>query len=230
MNALGGTPSTILRASGSFARRWPLVITFDGPDGSGKSTLANALTEWLQDNDVSVRTARSRPKSTQRLRTSEYDYNNPHKTRQRGRVESLARVGAKYVFYVARWIVEARPTSKPTVLIRERGWLDYAIDSRRYGLAPVVKPLVRALNRIFPQPDSSFVLVGDAQAMHDRKPDLDVGEIERVVSEWSARASASSRHVALINTTDQTTESALEELLGRVIESPARTVLGTSWT
>lgn len=211
-------PTTVgLRSSSSILRQWPLVITFEGPDGSGKSTLADGLSRWMVDAGVEVRTARSRPRTTEHLRTTTYDHQNPHDQPPRGAVESIGRVVAKYCFYLLRWSREARRTTRPTVLIRERGWLDYRVDGKRYGLSPITAPLVSVLGRFFPRSDYSVVLVGEPSAIHDRKPDLPVAEIQRLMTEWKTAAFKTARQVLIIDTSTNSPEEALVLLLSAIL-------------
>lgn len=207
-----------LRASSSPWRAWPLVVTLEGPDGAGKSTLAAALDEWMVERGIEVRRARSRPRTSQQLRRTEYAHDDPHSTRMRGPVESVARLLLKYAFYLQRWLVETRPTRHPSVLIRERGWSDYEVDGRRYGLTPDTKPLVRALGRLFPRADVVVVLVGDRFAIHERKPDLSTAEIDRVMHEWTQVAPRTAHSTAVINTTSQSPSDALHDLLDWLLD------------
>lgn len=208
---------TVLQMSASTLRRWPLVITFEGPDGSGKSTLADGLRRWLLEEGIDVRTARSRPRTTERLRTTAYDHQNPHDQPVRGSLESIGRVVAKYCFYLTRWSQEAKPTRQPTVLIRERGWLDYLVDGKRYGLSPITAPLVSVLGRFFPRSDYSVVLVGEPSVIHERKPDLPVAEIQRLMTEWKTAAFKTAREVLIIDTSTNSPEESLAVLLAAVV-------------
>ena len=217
-----------VRVSSSRFRRYPLVVTFEGPDGAGKSTLATDLARWCANRGIEVRTARSRPKSSERLRTTEYDHERPHETRERGLVESSARVVLKFGFYLARWAVEARPTRRPTILIRERGWLDYDVDARRYGLARPTRHLVRVLGKLFPKSDYSFVLVGDPAVIHERKADLTVDDISSVIERWKRVAPDTAREVVLVDTTANSPESALGELLTWLVVERSSTTSGRS--
>lgn len=210
-----------VRRSRSPWRRWPLVVTFEGPDGAGKSTLADELSRWLERNDVTVRRARMRPRTSERLRSTSYDHQDPHATPRRGVLEAVARILVKYGFYLQRWAIEARPTRSPSVLIRERGWYDYDVDRTRYGLPPVTRPLVRGLGALFPRSDWAVVLVGDRHAIHARKPDLSVTEIDRIMAEWADLAPRSAHRTLVLDTTTHSPAEALCELLGWLVEPVA---------
>jgi len=215
--SFSGAPFGVrIATSRSWFRRWPLVITFEGPDGSGKSTLAAGLAQRMVEAGVDVRLARSRPKTTERLRATAYDHKHPHNQPQRGAVESIARVFAKYCFYLVRWAQEAKHTSEPTILIRERGWMDYLADSRRYGLSPITAPVVSVLGRFFPRSDYCFVLFGQPAAIHDRKRDLSVDEIERVIAAWKTSAPKTARRILFVDTTAVSSSEAIELLLSHI--------------
>ena len=65
----------------------------------------------------------------------------------------------------------------------ERGWLDIAVDPRRYHLT-VPPKLVELLDRSLPSPDLVIVLEADPQILNDRKAELPLGELSRQIGRW----------------------------------------------
>src|SRR5205814_4952667 len=79
------------------------------------------------------------------------------------------------------------PRRRTTLVVLERPFVDFAIDPRRYRLStPPV--LARLLARLLPSPDLVLVLTAPARAVHRRKRELAVGELERQLSAWRAEA------------------------------------------
>src|SRR5207302_154380 len=81
-----------------------------------------------------------------------------------------------------------------TLVAFDRTFCDMLVDPKRYRLAPA-RPLIRFLNALLPQPDLTFVLDADPQAIHARKPELPVEEITRQNAALRALAAGGSRNV-----------------------------------
>ena len=159
--------------------RWLVVA---GPDGVGKTTLAHALLEALGPAQtlhvhhrfgVLPRSAASRRPTTE-----------PHAMPPYPRWLAGLKVGYLYLDHVVGWLTRVLPARRRGQwVVHERGWLDIAVDPRRYRLEGV-GGLVSLLTRVAPGPDLTLVLDAPAAVMHARAPELGLEELERQRAAW----------------------------------------------
>jgi hypothetical protein len=69
------------------------------------------------------------------------------------------------------------------LVLWERGWWDMAVDPARYRLR-VTARLVRALGRLVPKPDLTFVLEAPPEVLLERKAELSSQEMVRQAIAW----------------------------------------------
>ena len=181
-----------LRIGRRVLRPTGLVVGVVGPDGVGKSTLANGL----EDASAGAfrRVARLHfgpgllPPPSRLLGRSAPDSSQPHRRRPSGRAASFARVAYLWLDAgVGWWPKVSLPRIRTTLVVLERGWPDMIVDPRRYR-ASHVTGLVRHMGRLLPAPDLVFFLDGEPDVAHERKPELDIEEIDRQLNEWRALA------------------------------------------
>ena len=171
-------------AGGGRARgRWLVVA---GPDGVGKTTLAHALLEALGPAralhvhhrfGVLPRSAANRRPTTE-----------PHAVPPYPRWLAGLKVAYLYLDHVFGWVTRVQPARRSgRWVVHERGWLDIAVDPRRYRLEGV-GGLVSLLTRVAPRPDLTLVLDAPAAVMHARAPELGLEELERQRLAWRTLA------------------------------------------
>ena len=177
----GGGPSLriaeVLRRAGRALRPAGMHIALLGPDGSGKTTLLQNLERLLAPCFARQRVFKFRPDVFNRIEPATEP--RPHDRAPRGRIVSWAKI----LYYFADWwlglFARLRPERRRGALVVfDRDFGDLVIDQRRY-LVQGVGTLVRVLRRFVPRADATFILDADPQAVHARKPELPVAELER---------------------------------------------------
>ena len=154
-----------------------LHIALLGPDGSGKTTLLQNLERLLAPCFSRQRVFKFRPDVFNRIEPGMEP--RPHDRTPRGRLVSWAKI----LYYFADWWLGLFARLLPerrrgALVVFDRDFDDLVIDQRRY-LVQGVGTLVRGLRRFVPRADATFILDADPQAVHARKPELPVGELER---------------------------------------------------
>lgn len=214
--ACGRTVRRITRPRG-------LAVALVGPDGTGKSTLAARLAEELL---VPFRRALLLhlgpgllPPPARLLGRRPAGGSEPHGRSPSGVPASLARLLYLWLDAVLGWWPRvALPRIRVSLVLLERGWLDLAVDQRRYRLS-LPSGFVRALGRPLPRPDLTLLLDAPAPEVHRRKPELEPTEIERQLAAWHGLADA---RFAVLDAS-QPADRVVSEALRRIEE---RTAMG----
>ncbi len=193
----------------------PLHVCLVGPDGAGKTTLATKLSDELTTRGLMVRALQPRPSWFHTVKPSTFDYHDPHAEAPRGFLASIFQVLFKLPFFILRTVECC--LSRDGVHIEERGWLDQAVDHRRYRLSERVVPLVRCLRSAAGRPKLTVVLTGDPSHIASRKQELTTQEVERQLAEWDRYFSQLSHaHALRIDTTQMTELDSLTTIADHV--------------
>lgn len=178
-------PAAALRRAGKGS--YVLIV---GPDGCGKSTLARKLIEERRGDHAKVLHVHWRPGLLPRpgglVGVKAGDPTDPHGQEPHGRVLSYALLAYNWLdFFLGMWLRIVPVRANGGLVVMERGWMDIAVDPRRYHLA-VSSKLVESLGRLLPSPDLVIVLEADPRILRDRKPELPLGELARQIGRWRA--------------------------------------------
>jgi len=116
-------------------------------------------------------------------------------------------------FVLGTWFLVWPATLRGKVVIIERGWLDMAVDPKRYHLNS--PRLVRFLAHLLPSVDLLAVLDIPSQLALERKTELPALEIDRQCSEWRD-LKIGYRHKILLDATKPSASLAacIEDLIG----------------
>lgn len=175
-----------------------LVVAMLGTDGAGKSTIIDAITPILQASSHKALAKRhlrpsllpalgtiirKRSPSVERPPTTD-----PHGSAPAGYIGSIVRIVWLFTDYIIGYWVIVRPqiARAPSVFLFDRYADDLAIDPKRFRIGRF-KTLARFIPRVVPRPDLVVVLHAEPDAVHNRKPELSIGEIRRqnyVLRDW----------------------------------------------
>lgn len=169
-----------------------MFLLIVGPDGAGKSLLAGKLVESLHGRFTGVLRLHWRPGLLPRagavIGVRQGDPSRPHGRDPHGAVLSLALLLYHWLdFFIGSWIRIVPFVKKGGLVVMERGWLDIAVDPRRYRLS-VSSRLVEALGMLLPKPDVAIILETSPGILNRRKAELALDELERQVDRWRSIA------------------------------------------
>lgn len=165
-----------------------LVVHVVGPDGAGKSTVADRLPETC--GQLFRRSLRIHfrpgvlPRPGALVGRAAADVSRPHGRKPHGRTVSPVLLLYHWVDALLGYVARIQPAKVCTgLVVVERGFLDLAVDPRRYRLR-VHRGLVLALNRLLPSPDLVLVLDVPPDVAAARKAELPEEEIARQSIAW----------------------------------------------
>lgn len=215
-----------------------ITITFSGVDGAGKSTILEQTRQMLTEKyRKEVVLLRQRPSILPIL--SAYKYGKkaaeqkaadtlPRTGNNTSKISSFIRFMYYYLDYVlGQFYVFIRANLKGHILLYDRYYFDYIIDSKR---ANIVLPsgFVKALYRFVFKPDLNFLLYADPDVILARKQELSHEDIVQLTSKFRGLFSdfnnkyPHSKHIEINNLV-------LEDTL-QVIETAYQNTVGQAQT
>lgn len=199
-----------------------VFIAVTGTDGSGKSTLIDAIRRPLRDALRSeVRREHLRPNllpSIARLLGRPVENGpatNPHGSRPSGPLGSLMRLAYYTLDYVFGYWLKVYPALVrwPCLYVFDRYFYDYCLDPRR-GRIVLPQWILRLFSLLVPRPDLVLCLGGRPEAIHRRKTELPLAEVERQVT-WLRRFCDRALRAVWIDTAEPV-ETAVDQALRAV--------------
>lgn len=162
------------------------IIAFIGTDGSGKSTIINGIPQIIGNtfSGDTIDYYHWRPgiiKPEKKLTPEGNVISNvqPHTSKPYGKLLSLIKMGVYILDYsLGYWLNVRWKAAKGHLVVFDRYYYDFYIDQIRYRLN-LDNKLIRFFQFFIPSPDTTFVLLGDAQEIYERKKELPPDEIER---------------------------------------------------
>jgi thymidylate kinase len=154
-----------------------LIVGVLGVDGSGKSTLLASLPHLLEPFFRRHHTLHFRPGflGKRQIKT----VHQPHALPPRSKPASWLKVLYYYTDWLLGYLCDLRlRIAHSTLVLCDRTFDDLVVDCKRYRLQ-TSSTLSNVLRRALPAPALLLVLVGPAEFVHARKPELSVAEIER---------------------------------------------------
>jgi thymidylate kinase len=165
------------------------VVALVGPDGVGKSSvisiLRDILPQCLPINSTIVR--HWRPGLMPPLsiiaghEVPRQNMANPPR-RKAGGFRWLRILYYSVDFVLGTWLKDRPLLSFNKIVLYDRCYLDMQADPRRYGLPN--KLGLEWLATFYRPPDAVILLVGDPVDIHNRKPELEVDEIQYIYTQW----------------------------------------------
>ena len=169
-------------------KRTGLIIAVQGTDGSGKTTIINGI-EQVLGNTFSNNTLNYyhwRPgfvKSEKRLDSEGKVVSNvqPHTLPPAGKLISLAKMLLYTADYMlGYWLKVYWQSAQGHLVVFDRYYYDFYMDKVRYRLN-IGNWAIRLFHLFIPEPDMTFVLLGDAEKIHARKNELPLEEVEKQI-------------------------------------------------
>lgn len=162
-----------------------IMVAFEGTDGSGKSTIINALPEVLENSfpDGMMDYFHWRPGFIKKEKKFSDGVpmviSKPHAQKPYGKLKSFA----KFMFFnldyiLGYWCNVRWKISKGHLVVFDRYYYDYYLDKIRYRLN-ISDKILDIFKVLIPKPDVTFLLVGDPDALYERKREISVEEIQK---------------------------------------------------
>lgn len=169
----------------SKARKRPgMVVAFLGPDGTGKTTIFNGLSSVIGNtfSDTTINYYHWRPgfiKSEKRLDADGNLINcaAPHTLSPHNKLISLGKLAFYTLDYIlGYWFKIYWQAAQGHLVVFDRYYYDFYVDKLRYRLN-VNDTVIKFFQLFIPQPDITFLLIGDAPIIHARKKEITEQEI-----------------------------------------------------
>lgn len=168
-----------------FAKPQGVMVAFLGTDGSGKSTIIKGLPECIGNtfDQSQIQYYHWRPgfiKSPKGEKSgSKNNTNDPHKQKPYGKLISMI----KFLYFnldyiIGYWFSVRNHLIKNELVVFDRYYYDYYLDKYRYRF-DIPDGVLFLFGKTIPKPDCSFLLIGDAQTLYERKKELPVEELEK---------------------------------------------------
>lgn len=176
--------SRIRYLMGKIIHRPGTMIAFEGTDGSGKSTIIEGLPDILSNSfpkDM-MDYYHWRPgfiKKEAKIKDGKVIVvTNPHAKKPYGRLKSFAKFMFFNMDYVLGYWMRVRiQLAKGHLVIFDRYYYDYYLDKLRYRLT-ISDATLNLFKCIIPKPDITFLLIGDAKILYERKKEISIEEIK----------------------------------------------------
>lgn len=213
-----------------------LVTVFVSPDGGGKSTVADLVLHRLRYGFRNVKKMHWRPYflppprklfSPAKWKEPEAPNYDPHGLPSKGKAGSVARFLYYFCDYALGYAPKALwPKIRTHLVVFERYYYDFLIDTRRFRLA-IPSWLPRAFLLFVPKGDIIFVLSGPAEVLYERKQEIPLEEIRRQLDAID-RFSAGMRHVCRVRVDQPIADevSRIEDAIVEALEKRLRKRVG----
>lgn len=190
-----------------------LHITVLGPDGVGKSTLIENVHRLLQPFFDGWLVFQFRPDVFNRIVVRVNP--DPHGKAPRSPIVSWAKVAYYFGDHWLGWLFVVLPArARNAFVVFDRDFDDLMVDQRRYILQRS-GALVRVLRQLLPRGQATFILHGDPQAIHARKPELPFGELGRQQAAYRSLAANDQRYhvVSVDHAPDEIANAVTQEVI-----------------
>jgi thymidylate kinase len=204
------------------------TIAFLGTDGSGKSTIIDNITPPLNEamhNSFYYEHMRPNliPNIAQLFGKKKEDIvtTNPHNSKPSGKIGSIIRLFYYTFDYTVGYFLNVYKMNvkKSSIWIFDRYYYDYLIDQKRARIN-LPKWIIKTISFFIPKPDLIICLGTNPKKIYERKPELDLVEIERQINELKL-LSNKLKNAHWVDTGNSIEEST-EEVFKLIIETMAK--------
>lgn len=172
-------------------RKKGLLVVFEGTDGSGKTTIIDALPSQINYRKDEIVYYHWRPgfikspNKNSNENTGEI-CTDPHGKQPYGKLVSLG----KFLYFNLDYIFGyqfkiKKDLREDKLVVFDRYYYDYYLDKMRYRL-DISDTWLNFCLRMIPKPDYTFLLVGDAETLYNRKKEISIEEIQEQVNKLLA--------------------------------------------
>lgn len=165
-----------------------LMVVFEGTDGSGKTTIIDNLPRFLggrfSSDDIVYYHWRpgfiKSPNKNSNQNTGTV-CTDPHGKKPYNKVVSLG----KFMYFnldyiVGYWCKVRKHMAAGKLVVFDRYYYDYYLDKHRYRL-DISDGVLNFFKPFIPKPAVTFLLIGDAVKLYERKKEITVGEIQEQI-------------------------------------------------
>jgi thymidylate kinase len=170
------------------------IITFTGVDGAGKTTILREITKKIQEDYlISVKELRHRPSVLPILSAIKYGKQKasektmevlPRTGTNKSTISSLLRFFYYLLDYIlGQWIIYFKYTRKNVLVIYDRYYFDFIVDSRRTNI-DLNNKFVSFFYKFIFKPDLNIFLYAPTEVILKRKQEMDKDSIEQLTNDY----------------------------------------------
>ena len=170
-----------------FVKRPGIMIVFEGTDGSGKSTIIEGIKPILDSTfpDGMFDYYHWRPGFIKKEKRSADGtaivVTDPHAKKPYGKIKSFAKFAFFNLDYILGYWCKVRwMLAKGHLVVFDRYYYDYYLDKIRYRL-DISDSILNTFKGLIPKPDITFLLIGDANILYERKREISAEEIQKQI-------------------------------------------------
>ena len=191
-----------------------MIVTLNGADGSGKSSILDAITRATQGE---ITHYHSRPGNIVPKKSADKQIRYvdcPSQVPKRRVALQWAKI-VLFVFEFQAFAIWHKLTARRRLVILERSLIDLYVHPDRYGLENRhTRSILVFLTEWYC--DLNILLIGDAQRMADRKPELKASEIATLNYRYRAVLGRKTNRLLVIDTTAETMTQSRDRVTSRL--------------
>lgn len=165
-----------------------LMVVFEGTDGSGKTTIIDNLSNFLDGRFVNEdivyyhwRPGFIKSPNKNSNESTGVVCTDPHGKKPYSKLVSFGKYMYFNLDYIFGYFFDVcKHLKSGKLVVFDRYYYDYFLDKQRYRL-DISDTILKIFKPLIPRPDITFLLVGDAQTLYERKKEITVDEIQKQI-------------------------------------------------